>query len=320
MNINSLSLAEKIDAYNKLLEKEKPSNADKIDIRKLKKFIDSNESPVSASGVFVPEGNGSSTRLVEVQLSKITMNPFQPRKTFDEEKLQELSTSILEHGLHQPITLSDNNGVYTLIAGERRYRAHQLANLETIKAVVYRNKTNEELKQLSIIENIQRDDLNCIEEAIAFKELNKDGLTVRELVKVLNKSQTYIQDRLRLSKLSSAAIELINEHKLFNISKITLLADEVEGIQIDVIKKIIEKNLTIDEIKALLPSCTIEPKQKAKVVSKPYPFKLERITGVELKANKKKIDISIDLKQFENKDTSSIKEYIEKILEEINKK
>lgn len=318
MNINTMTLQEKTNTYKRLLKKKNLTNPEKNTIRRLKKIIDINKSPIKSSGVFISKDEDSNVRLVDIELSKITMNPYQPRKTYDEEKIKELSESIVAHGLIQPIVVSDNNGVYKLIAGERRYRAYKLANKKTIEAYVHNSLAESQFKRIAISENLQRDDLNCFEEAIAFSDLKKEGLTVRELAKELNKQQTYVQDRLKLSKLSSKAIELAIENKMFTISKLMLIADEEEGIQLKILNKIIKDNLTISQIKALTSKKETQKAIKKKItVIKPYPYKLERIPGVELKANKKKIDISIDTKSFEDKDSSTIKEYIETILKEL---
>lgn len=139
-----------------------------------------------------------------IDVSSIKANPNQPRKIFDEEKLRELSESIKEHGLLQPVVVIQNDeGGYTLIAGERRLRAHKLANFDKIKAVII-DADELKLRELALIENIQRDDLNVIELAYCYAQLlNEHSITHEELSKKVSKSRTSITNTLRLLQLNS---------------------------------------------------------------------------------------------------------------------
>ncbi|RBQ31200.1 chromosome partitioning protein ParB [Arcobacter sp. FW59] len=163
-------------------------------------------------------GNSSgnlNTGIIKIDVSLIKPNPHQPRKIFDEEKLQELSDSIKEHGLLQPVVVvEDNDGSYTLIAGERRLRAHKLAQLEEIKAIVV-NEDELKLRELALIENIQRDDLNIIELAFCYAQLlNEHNITHEELSKKVFKSRTSITNTLRLLQLSSYVQQFLATDKL----------------------------------------------------------------------------------------------------------
>ncbi len=141
----------------------------------------------------------------EIDVSEISPNPYQPRKTFNQEALQELSESISRHGLLQPIVVIEKDDGYLLVAGERRLRAHKLAGLETIKCVVADVDIDEvKLRELALIENIQREDLNAIELAHSYDELIKVyDITHDELSSVVNKSRSQITNTLRLLSLSS---------------------------------------------------------------------------------------------------------------------
>ncbi|RBQ28963.1 ParB/RepB/Spo0J family partition protein [Aliarcobacter vitoriensis] len=163
-------------------------------------------------------GNSSgnlNTGIIKIDVSLIKPNPHQPRKIFDEEKLQELSDSIKEHGLLQPVVVvEDGDGSYTLIAGERRLRAHKLAQLEEIKAIVV-NEDELKLRELALIENIQRDDLNIIELAFCYAQLlNEHNITHEELSKKVFKSRTSITNTLRLLQLSSYVQQFLATDKL----------------------------------------------------------------------------------------------------------
>jgi len=141
----------------------------------------------------------------EVEVDEISPNPYQPRKTFDTEALQELSDSIVRHGLLQPIVVIEKDDGYLLVAGERRLRAHKIAKLETIRCVIADVDIDDvKLRELALIENIQREDLNAIELAHSYDELIKVyEITHDELSTVVNKSRSQITNTLRLLSLSS---------------------------------------------------------------------------------------------------------------------
>ena len=158
-------------------------------------------------------GTNQGIRKIDVYLIK--PNPNQPRKIFDEEKLHELSESIKEHGLLQPIVVIENkDGTFTLIAGERRLRAHKLANLEQIKAIIV-DEDELKLRELALIENIQRDDLNIIELAFCYAQLlNEHNITHEELSKKVFKSRTSITNTLRLLQLSPYVQQALASDKI----------------------------------------------------------------------------------------------------------
>lgn len=143
-------------------------------------------------------------QIEEIATEKISPNPYQPRKHFDQEALLELSESIKQHGLLQPIVVVDKGDSYLLVAGERRLRAHELAGLETIKAIIADVDIDEaKLRELALIENIQRENLNAIELAHSYDELIKVyEITHDRLSEIVNKSRSQITNTLRLLSLS----------------------------------------------------------------------------------------------------------------------
>ena len=151
----------------------------------------------------------------EISLENIKPNPNQPRKNFDEQALKELADSIKKHGVIQPIVVNDNgDGTYMIIAGERRYRAAKLAGNTTIPVII-RNYTEREIKEISLIENLQREDLNPIEAATAMKQLMNDyKLTQDELAERIGKSMPAVANTLRLLTLAPEVIMLVSEGKL----------------------------------------------------------------------------------------------------------
>lgn len=157
----------------------------------------------------------NSALVLELDIDIIKPNPYQPRKTFNAQALKELSESIIEHGLLQPIVVYDNgDGDYVLIAGERRLRASKLAGLSNIKAIVA-DIDLKRLRELALIENIQREELNAIELALSYQELLEEyGITHEELSKRINKSRTQITNTLRLLQLSDEVKQLLSEDKI----------------------------------------------------------------------------------------------------------
>ena len=157
----------------------------------------------------------SKSGVLKLDVTSIKANPNQPRKIFDEEKLNDLSESIKEHGLLQPIVVIENeDSTYTLIAGERRLRAHKLANIDKIKAIIV-DADELKLRELALIENIQRDDLNIIELAYCYAQLlNEHSITHEELSKRVFKSRTSITNTLRLLQLNSYVQQFLASDKI----------------------------------------------------------------------------------------------------------
>ena len=157
----------------------------------------------------------SKSGVLKLDVTSIKANPNQPRKIFDEEKLNDLSESIKEHGLLQPIVVIENeDSTYTLIAGERRLRAHKLANIDKIKAIII-DADEFKLRELALIENIQRDDLNIIELAYCYAQLlNEHSITHEELSRKVFKSRTSITNTLRLLQLNSYVQQFLASDKI----------------------------------------------------------------------------------------------------------
>ncbi|MBQ9036486.1 MAG: nucleoid occlusion protein [Erysipelotrichaceae bacterium] len=149
-----------------------------------------------------------------LRTERIVPNPYQPRKQFDTEALQELTASIRENGLIQPVTVRKNGDHFELIAGERRFRACQLLGWETIPAVII-EADDDEMAQLALIENIQREDLSAIEEANAYQELLSRGhITQEQLADKMGKSQSSIANKLRLLNLSEEVKQALVSHQI----------------------------------------------------------------------------------------------------------
>ncbi|MCT7445948.1 ParB/RepB/Spo0J family partition protein [Aliarcobacter skirrowii] len=196
--------------------------------------------------------NSNSSGVKKIEVALIDANPNQPRKVFDETKLQELSESIKEHGLLQPIVVVENdNGRYTLIAGERRLRAHKLASLEEISAIIT-NIDELKLREHALIENIQREDLNVIELAFCYAQLiNEHNITHEELSKKVFKSRASITNTLRLLQLSSYVQQFLSSGKLSaGHAKVMIGLDP--NIQKQLCDKIISEDLSVREVEKLI--------------------------------------------------------------------
>jgi ParB family transcriptional regulator, chromosome partitioning protein len=188
----------------------------------------------------------------DVQLDLIDANPLQPRTHFDEVALKELAQSIEAHGVVQPVLLRRKYGRYELVAGERRWRAAQLAGLERIPAVV-RDVADNDMLELALIENIQREDLNAIEEAQAYKKLIEGvGLTQESLAARVGRDRSYITNYLRLLRLPDDLQRLVAEGKLSTGHARTLLGLEQVDEQRRVARRIIERGLSVRETEALV--------------------------------------------------------------------
>ncbi len=195
---------------------------------------------------------GSST-INEVELSKISVNPNQPRREFDQESLQELADSIKEIGIIQPITLREiSDDSYQIIAGERRFRASQLAGLKTITAYI-RTANDENMMEMALIENIQREDLNSLEIALAYQHLIEQySLTQEKLSERVGKKRTTIANYIRLLKLP-AEIQIALRNKTIDMGHArALLTLENPKLQIKVFKDTLAHNYSVRKVEEVV--------------------------------------------------------------------
>ena len=259
----------------------------------------------------------------KLKVSEIKVNPFQPRKYFDEEKLKELAESIKQNGLIQAITVAQINDELILIAGERRLRAHQFAGIEYIDANLLYNITDDKLRELSLIENLQREDLSLIEEAIAFRKLNEEyNKTYRDIALLSGKSKTTIADIIKLSNFNEECQVLIQDNKLKNTAILNEILKFDPREHRELILRLIDNDLTYKEIKNKLlneedSEDAEKPIRNDVVINKVYPFELETIEGVYIQSKKNKLKIEIDIKKFNIDDSKSIEKYIKEIISKI---
>ncbi|MDR2638664.1 MAG: ParB/RepB/Spo0J family partition protein [Helicobacteraceae bacterium] len=196
---------------------------------------------------------GNTEAILILEIDEIAPNPFQPRKRFDDEALADLAASIKQHGLLQPIVVFEKDGKFVLIAGERRLKASRLAGLNTIRAIVA-DINYSKLRELALIENIQRQDLNPLELAESFNELIAEhNLTHEALADLVGKSRAYITNMLRLLQLGEYAKEAIASEKIsYGHGKILVgLSERDERKLVD---SIVNQKLAVRETEALLQS------------------------------------------------------------------
>ena len=202
----------------------------------------------------------------ELDIDNIVPNPYQPRRVFSQAALEELSNSIKSYGILQPITVRDINGNYELVAGERRFRAAKLANLQAVPAII-NNMTDESSAVLALLENLQREDLNFIEEAMGYENLIKEhSFTQQQLAEKLGKNQSTIANKLRILRLPMEIKIKLVENDLTERHARALLRLEPKDI-LPILNKIIEKKLSISQSEELVEAFlqqTDTPKRSTK--------------------------------------------------------
>lgn len=263
--------------------------------------------------------NEKQNEIVNVKISDIYPNNTQPRKNFDEDKIISLCESIKKHGVLQPIVLKpDENGKYMIIAGERRYRACIMAKKEEIPAVI-KNIPIKEVMEIALVENLQRENLNIIEEGIAYKNLiEKYKSTQEELASLVGKSRPYITNTMRLLNLSKEVIRYIELDKISPGHGKALLRISDEKKQVELAQRIIKENLSVRKTEEIVKNMLEEKKKKTKPKEKDIFIKdiEERLTNslgtkVNISSGKKKGKIEIEY--YTDDDLNDI---IERLLEE----
>ncbi|KPL57871.1 ParB/RepB/Spo0J family partition protein [Rossellomorea vietnamensis] len=253
----------------------------------------------------------------EVSLKEIRPNPYQPRKIFEPQAIEELKESILEHGILQPIIVRKSIKGYEIVVGERRYRAATAAKLETVPVVV-RELNDQQMMELAVLENLQREDLTPIEEGAAYQMLmDKLKLTQEELAKRLGKSRPHIANHIRLLSLPSPVQELISEGKLSmghgrallglkDKKKLSMIVNRIlkESLNVRLLEKIIQ------EANDNVPRETKKTERKDVFIQEQESLLRERFgTTVTIKQSKKKGKIELEF--FSKEDLDRILELLQ---------
>lgn len=248
--------------------------------------------------------NNDATNMVSI--SEIHPNPNQPRTHFNETELEELSESIRAHGVLQPLLVRKDDSGYEIIAGERRYQASKIAGLEEVPVVI-KDVDDQEMLQLALIENLQRSDLNPIEEAKGYRKLIKaSGMTQEALSKAVSKSRSTITNSLRLLDLPQCVQDLLFEGKLTAGHARAILAVPFEEQRIKLAEKVVAEGLSVRATENLAPLFSVGETPKAPRPVTPQSFKkaarvLRQVfnTNVKVKATRGKNKIEIEFKDEE---------------------
>ena len=190
--------------------------------------------------------------VIQIPIEEIVPNPYQPRKVFSEKSLEELKNSIESYGVLQPITVRKKNEKFELVAGERRLRAAKLANLKTIPAIVH-EVSDETSAVLALLENLQREDLNFIEESLGYENLIKEhNFTQQQLAEKLGKNQSTIANKLRILKLPDTVKQYLIENGLTERHARALLKLPNEELMMDIVQKVVKLELTVKKTEKLI--------------------------------------------------------------------
>ena len=232
--------------------------------------------------------------IIEIDLSQLRSNPYQPRKIFDEDALKELSESIKEYGVFQPIIVKKSIKGFDIIAGERRVKASKMAGKTTIPAIV-RDFTDEQMMQIALLENLQRENLTAIEEATAYKDIiNALSITQDDLAKKLGKSRSHITNMLGLLRLPYSVQDMVLKSEIsMGHARVLSKLENNEDIT-SLAEKVVNNNVSVRELENMVNSKykrTVEINRREKSNSKEYKYIEEALedklgTKVRLSSNK----------------------------------
>lgn len=237
-----------------------------------------------------------------VSIDKIEPNPDQPRNVFDKSGLKELSESIKQHGVIQPLIVKKRDDYYEIVAGERRWRASKMAGLKKVPVIV-KDYSENEIVEIALIENIQRENLNAIEEALAYQRLMEEfSLKQDEVAKKVAKSRTAITNSLRLLKLDERVQDMLSKEKISMGHARALLAIQDGDVQVEVAEKVVAEKLSVRDIEAYVKKLGKESKKKPEPKEDPNQFLYEDMeetlkhvfgskVNIKNKNNKGKIEI-----------------------------
>lgn len=268
------------------------------------------------NALFPGESLSETEKITQLSIGQLRTNPYQPRKIFDETALQELSESIKEHGILQPVVVRKKGNNFELVVGERRFRAAKLAKLEEVPAII-KELNDQQMMELAILENLQREDLTPIEEAEAYQKLMEAlSLTQEQLAFRLGKSRPHIANHVRLLALPEKVREMISDKKLTMGHGRTLLGLRSKKLIPETAEKVVKESLNVRQLENLVqrlnedvPRETIEKKKDLFIEEKQSELRDRFGTSVQIKKTKNKGKIEIEF--FSEED-------LERILELLN--
>jgi len=255
----------------------------------------------------------------EIKLKDLRPNPYQPRKTFQQEAIDELKASIIEHGILQPLVVRKSIKGFEIVVGERRFRAAREAKLETVPAVV-RDLSEQQMMELAVLENLQREDLNAIEEGLAYQTLmEKLKLTQEEVAKRLGKSRPHVANHVRLLSLPPKIQELISNGKISMGHGRALLGLRQKEKLTVVVEKIIKESLNVRQLEKLIqqlnenvPRETKKPEKKKDMFIQEREHSLRERFGTTVNIKKSKNKGKIEIEFFSAEDLERILELLDK--------
>lgn len=270
-------------------------------------------------GALIPdevEKNKDDKKLL-ISLNKIKNNSDQPRKAFDNEKIAELAESIKHHGIIQPLIVRESGENYIIVAGERRWRAAKMAGLKEVPAIIM-ELTNEDVLEISLIENIQRQDLNPIEEAFAYKKLLSEfNITQVELSRRIGKSRTAITNTVRLINLDERVQSYLIDGIISEGHGRTLLSISDSEIQYELAQKVIDDKLSVRELERLTKRLSVEnTRDNKEKQNKLNPYyndikeKLQDHFGTKVSLSNKKNKGKIEIEYYSEEDLQRILDII----------
>src|SRR5690606_16869133 len=253
------------------------------------------------NALFPGESVSESEKINQISISQLRTNPYQPRKIFDEAALQELSESIKEHGILQPIVVRKVGNQFELVVGERRFRAAKLAKMKEVPAIV-KDLNDQQMMELAILENLQREDLTPIEEAEAYQKLMEAlSLTQEQLAFRLGKSRPHIANHVRLLALPEPVRQMISDKKLTMGHGRTLLGLRAKKLILETAEKVVKENMNVRQLENLVqrlnedvPRETNEKKKDLFIEEKQSELRDRFGTNVQIKKSKNKGKIEIE--------------------------
>jgi ParB family transcriptional regulator, chromosome partitioning protein len=249
--------------------------------------------------------------IIEIDINEISPNEEQPRKNFDEEKIVKLSESIKEHGIIQPILVIKDGSYYKIIAGERRWRAARLAGLKKVP-IIEKELSDREVMEVSLIENLQREDLNPVEEAIAYKKLiDEFKMTQEEIANRIGKSRPAIANSLRLLNLDERLINYLMDGTISEGHGKIIAGVEDKQIQYEIAKKIIDEGLNVRQTEKIIKSfldnkVSKKAKTKKDIYIKDIEDRLKSILGTKVTINKGRKKGKIEIEYYSEDDLQRI--------------
>lgn len=259
------------------------------------------------------EISGDKQGVSHIQLNLITANPFQPRKEFDEEKLQQLADSIKQHGVLEPIIVRRYNGGYQIVAGERRWRAGSLAGLESIPAIV-KDLTDKEMTEIALIENLQREDLNAIEEAEGYRLLLEEfNLTQEEVAEAVGKKRSSITNALRLLNLDQQVKSLVSSGQLSKGHAKVLLSIEDVAERQHLAKRVIKEEMSVRQLEKIIKGKSKKPKPTKREQNpevKVLQEELQRVLGTKVRLDYHQGKGKIEIEYYSDEELERILDFM----------